>query len=57
MSVFSGLMVDIASKQSVVVTEEAVTSVPVMATEPKWPVASGRRILKEASSKNICFYY
>lgn len=56
MSVVSGLMLETASKQSIVVTEERVSAVPVMASAPKWPVASGRQILKEATSKNICFY-
>lgn len=51
MSVVSGLMLEIASKQSTVVTEEGVSAVPVMANEPKCPVASGRQILKQGTSK------
>jgi len=37
MSAFSGLMLEIASKQSIEVTEE-VFAVPAMISEPKWPV-------------------
>lgn len=55
-SVISGLMLEIASKMAIVVTEEGVPAVPVMASEPKWPVASGRQNLKEATSKIIWFY-
>lgn len=36
MSAFSGLMLEIASKQSIEVTE--VFAVPAMISEPKWPV-------------------
>lgn len=51
MSVVSGLMLEIASKQSTVITE-GVSAMPVMASEP---LASVRQILKEAISKNIWF--
>lgn len=55
MSVVPGLMLEIASKQSTVVTGEGVSSVPVMANEPKCPVASGGQILKEGTSKKSGF--
>lgn len=57
MSVVSQLMLEIASKQSIEVTEEVVSAVPVMASEPKWSGASERHTLKEATSKDIWFYY